>query len=111
LGRTDPDIQSQKNYTFYLPKDVEFELIGVDAQSTIIEFKKDNQVIFSWHNRDYVIEEDNLDKMYPDWNNYSFVGGHTNVLFFNEEKNASYEEDLYVFEDSLKVNGQIVFNE
>ncbi|MBD3359918.1 MAG: hypothetical protein GF365_04405 [Candidatus Buchananbacteria bacterium] len=109
LGRTDPDIQSQKTYTFYLPKDFEFELMGVDAQSTIIEFKKDNQVIFSWNNRDYVIEENNLDKMYPEWNNYSFVGGHTNVLFFDEEKNADHEDDLHVFENSLKVDNQFVF--
>ncbi len=109
LGRSDSDIQSVRTYDFYLPKDVEFEVMGVDAPSTIIEFKKDNQVIFSWHNRDYVIDEDNLDIMYPDWDNYSFVGGHTNVLFFDEEENAKYQDDLYVFEDSLKINGQLVF--
>ena len=114
LGRTDPDIQSVKTYTFYLPKDVEFEVMGVDAPSTIIEFKKDNKVIFSWYNRDYAMDEDTFDLMYPECNNYSFVGSHTNVLYFDdenydEEGNVIYEDDLYVFEDSLKINGQLVF--
>lgn len=109
LGRTDPDIQSQKIYTFYLPKNIEFELLGVDAQSTILEFKKDNKLIFEWHNRDYVVNEDNFEIMYPEWNNYSFVGGHTNVLFFDEVNNGIYLDDLYVFEGSLKVNNQLVF--
>ena len=106
IGRTDTDINSVKTYTFSLPKYIQFELQGVDASSSIMEFKNADITIFSLYSYDYVLDDDKVKELYPDWNNYSFIGGHTNILRLND---ILYEEELMLFEDSFKINNQLVF--
>jgi len=106
LGRSDADILSKKTYTFYLPKDIEYEVFGVDAPSCYIDFKKDGQVVFRLNNYDYVRDEDLIDEQYPDWEDYSFVGDHTNVL---ELLDDGYEDEMYIFADTLKIDGELAF--
>jgi len=106
LGRTDPDIKSMKTYIFDLVSDLKFELQGVDARSSILEFKKDNFIIFRWVNYDYEIDRELVDSMYPNLANYSIVGGHTNILILEDEESA---DDLLIFQNSLRINGQLVF--
>jgi hypothetical protein len=106
LGRTDDDIQSMRRYTFDLVEDLSFELQGVDARSSILEFKKDNLIIFRMVNYDYEIDKELIDSMYPNLDNYSAVGGHTNILILEDD---NYVDDLLIFENSLRINGQLVF--
>jgi hypothetical protein len=106
LGRSDADIQSKRTYTFYLPVDLVYVLEGVDASSSILIFKKDDQEIFKMSNFDYDRGEDIIDEFYPDATEYTFEGGHTNIL---ELLDTDYEDEMYVFWDTLKIDGQTVY--
>jgi len=106
LGRSDADIQSKLTYTFYLPVDIVYELQGVDASSSILLFKKDGQEIFKLTNFDYAKTDDQIDESWPTADDYSFVGGHTNIL---ELLNDDYEDEMYIFADTLKIDDEPVF--
>ncbi|MCX6742652.1 MAG: hypothetical protein NT116_00260 [Candidatus Parcubacteria bacterium] len=106
LGRDDADIQSKRTYTFYLPVDITYEIFGVDASSSYIDFKKDGEAVFRLNNFDYVRDENFIDEQYPDWEDYSFIGGHTNVL---ELLDDNYEDEMYIFADTLKIDNEPAF--
>ncbi|OGY42373.1 MAG: hypothetical protein A2Y82_04400 [Candidatus Buchananbacteria bacterium RBG_13_36_9] len=106
LGRSEADIQSKRTYTFYLPVDIVFELQGVDASSSILLFKKDEQELFKLSNFDYAKTDDQIDEFWPTADEYSFVGGHTNIL---ELEDDDYEDEMYIFADTLKIDDEPVF--
>jgi len=106
LGRSESDIQSKRTYTFYLPVDIVFELQGVDASSSILLFKKDEQELFKLSNFDYAKTDDQIDEFWPTADEYSFVGGHTNIL---ELEDDDYEDEMYIFADTLKIDDEPVF--
>jgi len=106
IGRDEADIQSRKTYTFYLPEGITYEIFGVDASSSYIDFKKDDKAVFRLDNYDYVRDEDLIDEQYPDAEDYSFVGDHTNIL---ELLDDNYEDEMYIFSDTLKINDELVF--
>ena len=106
LGRREADIQSKRTYTFYLPVDIVYELQGVDASSSILLFKKDGQEIFKMTNFDYAKSEDDIDKYWPDADEYTLKGGHTNIV---ELLNDDYEDEMYIFVDTLKIDDQPAF--
>jgi hypothetical protein len=106
LGRSEADIQSKRTYTFYLPIDIVFELQGIDASSSILLFKKDEQALFKLSNFDYAKTDDQIDEFWPTADEYSFVGGHTNIL---ELENDDYEDEMYIFADTLKIEDEPVF--
>ena len=106
LGRSAADILSKCTYTFYLPVDFVYELQGVDASSSILLFKKDDQEIFKMTNFDYARSEDDIDNFWPDAAEYSLEGGHTNIV---ELLDDDYEDEMYIFVDTLKIDDQPVF--
>ena len=106
IGRSDADILSRRTYTFYLPVEIEYELMGVDASSSIFEFKKDGEVVFKMDNFDYSKPEDQIDEFWPTADDYSLVGGHTNIL---QLENDDYEDEMYIFADTLLIDGEAAF--
>lgn len=106
IGRSDADILSKRTYTFYLPVDIEYELMGVDASSSIFEFRKDGKVIFKMDNFDYTKPEDQIDEFWPKADDYSLVGGHTNILQLEDD---DYEDEMYIFADTLQLDGKAAF--
>lgn len=106
LGRSDADIQSKRTYTFYLPVDIVYELQGVDASSGVMLFKKDGQEIFRLSNFDYVRPDDQIEEYWPDAAEYTTEGGHTNILELLDE---NYEDEMYIFADTLKINDEPAF--
>ncbi len=106
LGRSDADIQSKRVYTFYAPVDIVYELQGIDASSSDLLFKKDGQLIFQLHNFDYLKTDDQIDEFWPTADDYSFIGGHTNIL---ELEDDDYEDEMYIFADTLQIDGKAVF--
>ena len=106
LGRSEADIQSRRTYTFYLPVDIVYELQGVDASSSILLFKKDGQKTFKLTNFDYARSEEEINKYWPDADEYSVEGGHTNILELIDE---NYEDEMYIFADTLKIDEELVF--
>lgn len=105
LGRADEDIKSERKYEFSLPKSMSYELIGEDASSGEIIFKKNNEVIFSVGSTDYVGSEEYVKGNYPGAYAVSFVGGHTNALIINKDDPEEFEHFIKHF----KIDGQQVF--
>ena len=106
LGRNDSDILSRRTYTFYLPVDIDYELQGVDASSGLILFKKGNETVFEMITYDYLRNEDEINKYWPNSDEYSFVGGHTNIL---ELEDKNFEDEMYIFADTLEIDGKNAF--
>lgn len=106
LGRDEADIQSRRTYTFYLPVDIAYEVQGVDASSTIIVFRKDDQDIFQITNFDYEKTDSEIEDGWPDANEYSTEGGHTNIV---ELLDYDFKDDMYIFVDTLKIDDAAAF--
>ncbi|MBN1325432.1 hypothetical protein JW977_00410 [Candidatus Falkowbacteria bacterium] len=106
LGRDDADIQSKCTYTFYLPVDITYEVQGVDASSTILLFKQDDREVFQMTNFDYIKPDDQIEEFWPDADEYTTEGGHTNIV---ELLDYDFEDDMYIFVDTLKIDDVAAF--
>jgi len=106
LGRDDADIQSKRTYTFYLPVDISYEVQGVDASSAILIFKQNDREVFQMTNFDYTKPDDQIEEFWPDADEYTTEGGHTNIV---ELLDYDYEDDMYIFLDTLKIDDVAAF--
>ena len=106
LGRDDADIQSKRTYTFYLPVDISYEVQGVDASSGILLFKENDREVFQMTNFDYTKPDDQIEEFWPDADEYTTEGGHTNIV---ELLDYDYEDDMYIFLDTLKIDDVAAF--
>lgn len=106
LGRDDADIQSKKNYSFYLPVDLVYEVQGVDASSTILLFKQNDREVFQMTNFDYTKPDDQIEEFWPDADEYTTEGGHTNIV---ELLDYDFEDEMYIFVDTLKIDDVAAF--
>lgn len=106
LGRDDADIQSKKNYSFYLPVDLVYEVQGVDASSTILLFKQNDREVFQMTNFDYAKLDDQIEEFWPDADEYTTEGGHTNIV---ELLDYDFEDEMYIFVDTLKIDDVAAF--
>ena len=105
LGRADEDIKSERKYEFSLPIYMNYEIMGEDASSGEIVFKKDNEIIFSVGGTDYVGNEEYVKANYSEAYVVSYVGGHTNALIVRKDD----PEELEHFVKHFKIDGQQVF--
>jgi hypothetical protein len=105
LGRE--DLNSNRTYTFDLPKNVTYEITGEDASSGYIDFYLDKSNMFRLINSDYALEKNYALRSYANAYAVSFVGDHTNALFILE---PNYQTEAGICIDSLKIDGQKVFN-
>ncbi|MCX6743660.1 MAG: hypothetical protein NT116_05530, partial [Candidatus Parcubacteria bacterium] len=108
LGRKDGDFNTQKTYTFDLPKDFNYTITGEDASSGYIDFSTGDKIVFRLITADYALEEKYAKESYKNSYALSFVGGHTNVLNILDN---NFTDAISTFLNSFKIEGQLVFGE